>query len=475
MKNSAESSKVTLCVLKPDALKRGIVDNIIDDIRKNGYEISNFMQKRLTIDEACTLYYESKDQPYFLELLKYMMSSDIISFLVSGKKNIIRTFNNFVGSTDPKMSQPGTLRKKYGMNILENTVHSSNENRLFYEVNCLYKTKSPNEIINFPDYFMLKDGTFCHTVSECCHQGDRIIGIPKYFKVISYERDTRLIQGDYYARNNSIEESILYSKLFNNIQVANVERFGEELCLFSPGEIERIYNPFDKAKELYNYNGEEVILRDTKLIIDIMINELKIRLEDIGIEGSILLEGYTKNSDIDIVVKGNESVQNLKKNFEGLKKNDAIKLYDSSDLKLIFSRRKKYASFNTLDEMLEQEQRRTVGLINGRRFWMQPIRGDGYLEMREKRRLYRLGEIKSNVRITDARNAFLWPTYYIAHNKHYGTLKIECYDPVYMNQASENDQVYIVAPLYIDLDTEEKIVIFAPWIKSCQIFKQVKK
>ena len=112
MKNSAESSKVTLCVLKPDALKRGIVDNIIDDIRKNGYEISNFMQKRLTIDEACTLYYESKDQPYFLELLKYMMSSDIISFLVRGKKNIIRTFNNFVGSTDPKMSQPGTLRKK---------------------------------------------------------------------------------------------------------------------------------------------------------------------------------------------------------------------------------------------------------------------------------------------------------------------------------------------------------------------------
>ena len=79
------------------------------------------------------------------------------------------------------------------------------------------------------------------------------------------------------------------------------------------------------------------------------------------------------------------------------------------------------------------------------------------------------------MRITDARNAFLWPTYYIAHNKHYGTLKIECYDPVYMNQASENDQVYIVAPLYIDLDTEEKIVIFAPWIKSCQIFKQVKK
>ena len=160
------------------------------------------------------------------------------------------------------------------------------------------------------------------------------------------------------------------------------------------------YNPFDKAKELYQYDGDEAILRDTKLIISIMITELGIALDDIGIEGSILIEGYQENSDIDIVVKGIESIKKLQKNFRLLKENRFIKLYDKADLSLIFSGRKKYASFNTLDEMLEQEQRRTVGLINGRRFWMQPIRGDGYLEMREKRRLYRLGEIKSNVRIT---------------------------------------------------------------------------
>lgn len=475
MSKTEMRGNVTLCVLKPDALKRKIVDSIINDIRKNEYEVGNFIQKRLTVDEVCTLYYESKNQPFFLDLMKYMTSGEVVICLIKGGDNVVERFNNFVGATNPQYSQPGTLRRKYGMNILENTIHSSNENRLYYEIKCLYKVESAEDIISFPDYFMLKDGTYCHTVSEHCYEKEKVIGIPKYFKVAGAERDTRLINRYQYARNNSIEESILYSKLFNNIQVGKVDRFGEELCLFKPEEIARIYNPFEKTKDLYNYDGNETILKDTKQIIDIMINELGILLEDIGIEGSILLEGYTDCSDIDIVVKGKESVSMLRQNFSGLKRNPAIKLYDKSDLKLIFSRRKKYASFDTLDEMIEQEKKRTVGLINGRRFWMQPILGNNFLEMKEKRRLYRLGEFKSNVEIVDDTNSFLWPTYYMAYNKHYGIVKIECYDPVYMNQAGQSDQVFINAPMYIDLDTEEKIVIFGPWIKSSQVFKRVNK
>lgn len=466
---------VTLCVLKPDAIKRKIVDSIINDIRRNGFEVGNFIQKFLTVDEVCVLYHESREQPFFLDLMKYMTSGEVVVCLVRGDDDVVERFNKFVGSTNPQFSLPGTLRRKYGSNILENTIHSSNENRLPYELKCLYKVESAEDIISFPDYFMLKDGTYCHTVSEHCYENGKVIGIPKYFKVAGVERDTRLINRCQYARNNSIEESILYSKLFNNIQVGKVDRFGEELCLFRPEEIARIYNPFEKTKELCDYDGNEVILKDAKQIIDIMTNELGILVKDIGIEGSILLEGYTDCSDIDIVVKGKESVSMLRRNFKELKGNPAIKLYDKSDLKLIFSRRKKYASFDTLDEMIEQETKRTVGLINGRRFWMQPILGSNFLEMKEKRRLYRLGEFKSNVEIVDDANAFLWPTYYMAYNKHYGVVKIECYDPVYMNQAARFDQVFINAPLYIDLDTEEKIVIFAPWIKSSQVFKRVNK
>lgn len=339
MYNKKVENDVTLCVLKPDAYERKITDNIINDIQKEGFETTNFVQKRLTVDDVCVLYHESKEQPYFIDLLSYMTSGISVFFLVKAKDAVNR-FNDFVGATNPSFSVEGTLRRKYGLSILKNTIHSSNANRLYFEIKQLYNVECTSDLINFPDYFRLKDGTICHTVSEHCYETGKVIGIPKYFRVEASERDSRLINGYHYGRNNSIEESILYSKLFTNTQVKKVSRFGEELCLFDVNDIERIYNPFEKAKELYQYSGEETILNDTKLIISIMMNELGVALDDIGIEGSILIEGYQQNSDIDIVVKGIESVRKLQENFGLLKENRFIKLYDKADLSLIFQEEK---------------------------------------------------------------------------------------------------------------------------------------
>lgn len=464
--------EVTLCVLKPDAKLRGLVDSIINDIHEHGFETINFAEKKLSVEDVCVLYYESKEQPYFIDLLEYMTSGNCVYFLVRAKDAVNR-LNDFVGKTDPSKSGENTLRRKYGISILKNTIHSSNANRLYFEIKQLYGVDDADNLINFPEYFRLTDGTICHTVSENCQEEGKIIGIPKYFRINVPERDSRIINGYQYARNNSIEESILYAKLFTHTKVGKVNRFGEDLCLFDLNDIERVYNPFDKAKELYDYDGDEKILNDARLIINIMINDLGISLEDIGIEGSILIEGYQEGSDIDIVVKG-KSVENLKKNFHLLRENNHIKLYDESSLSLIFSRRKKYASFDTLEEMLKQERNRTVGLINGRRFWMQPILGSNYLEMQSNRRLHKLGVYCSLADVVDSSKSFLWPSYYKLKNNSDGLLKVECYDPVYMNQACVGDKVYVNAPIYIDLDTEEKILIFAPWVKETQVFKKVK-
>ncbi|MCI9016871.1 MAG: hypothetical protein HFJ53_06885 [Clostridia bacterium] len=466
-------SNVTLCVLKPDAYERKIVGSIINDIQKEGFETTNFVQKQLTIQDVCVLYHESREQPYFLKILNYMISGISTFFLVKGE-NIINQFNDFVGTTNKPYNSGKTLREKYGLSILKNTIHSSNSNRVYFEIKQLYDVESINDLINFPYYFILKDGTICHTVSETCYEAGKVIGIPKYFRSEILQRNTRIINDSPYIRNDSIEESILYAKLFTDIKAQKVNRFGEELCLFNTSEIKKIYNPFEKTRELYQYDGNEEILKDTKLIIDIMINELGISLEDIGIEGSILIDGYQKNSDIDIVVKGIKSVSRLKENFESLRKNRFIKLYDKFDSNLIFSRRKKYTSFDTLEEMLEQEFNRTVGLINSRRFWMQPILGNNYLEIENDRRLYSFERFCSKSEVIDSNASFLWPTYYIIYDKHYGLVKVECYDPVYMNQATKGDQVYIEAPMYIDSETAEKIVILAPWIKEKQVLKKIK-
>lgn len=473
MKQQKQKPEVTLCVLKPDAYDRNIVNSIVSDIQAHGMVVTNFVQRRLTVEDVMVLYYESQNAPYFMQLLSYMTSGICVYFLVKCE-NAVDRLNELVGATDPTQAKMHTLRKKYGMNILKNTIHSSNSNRVNAEIEHLYNVKSVDDLICFPYYFRLKDGTICHTVSEHCYEAGKIIGIPKYFQTKTTVSESRIINGNNYVRNNSIEESILYSKLFTNIQVNHVKRFGEEICLFDVSEIDEIYNPFDKAKELYQYEGTETIFKDTKLIIDIIINELGINLEDIGIEGSILIGGYRTESDIDIVIKGIESVRKLQENFHLLKDNRFINLYDESDLRLIFSRRKKYASFDTLEEMLQQECNRTVGLINGRRFWMQPILGNNLLEMQENRRLYKIEYYHSNAEVIDAEKAFLWPSFYTIHDKHYGKVKVECYDPVYMNQVKKGEQVFLCAPMYIDLDTTERIIIFAPWIKENQVFKKIK-
>lgn len=81
--------------------------------------------------------------------------------------------------------------------------------------------------------------------------------------------------------------------------------------------------------------------------------------------------------------------------------------------------------------------------------------------------------ISSNITIIDSKNSFLWPSFYTGYNKEYGNVEIECYDPVYMNQAIKGDQVYIEAPIYIDFDSMKKIIIFASWIREKQIFKKI--
>lgn len=80
MCNKKVENNVTLCVLKPDAYERKIADNIINDIQKEGFETTNFVQKRLTVDDVCVLYHESKEQPYFIDLLSYMTSGISVFF-----------------------------------------------------------------------------------------------------------------------------------------------------------------------------------------------------------------------------------------------------------------------------------------------------------------------------------------------------------------------------------------------------------
>ena len=121
--------------------------------------------------------------------------------------------------------------------------------------------------------------------------------------------------------------------------------------------------------------------------------------------------------------------------------------------------------------MVEQEKKRTVGLINGRRFWMQPILGNNYLDIGD-RIIKKFSNIKLDCMVIDSKYSYLWPAHYKIEDYNGEVYKVECYDPVYMNQAELGDSVHIEGPVYKNIETGEKIIIFSPWNNDVQIFKK---
>jgi len=333
--------------------------------------------------------------------------------------------------------------------------------------------------IRFPFYFETKEHILCHTISEDCYLDENhVIGLPKYFPTNNFIEGGRVYKGKPYLDHlPTFQDSLERMRATNGSYLQYVERFGEELCVFNVDQdIIRIFDPQEMAKAIYKgeIQASDQIIADAKRIIDVAIECFGIDIKDIGIEGSILLGCYKKSSDVDMIIYGRESGLNVVDNFENLKKYPEIHLYDMSDIDLIFSRRYKYRSFTTNSELLDQEKRRTVGLINNRRFWMQPILFEDNPEQKHSnRKIYRTGIIEDVFEITDDHDAKFWPAFYEGKNDSHGSIQIECYDPIYMNQAAKGDKILVRGNLYMDNVTQKKSLIMGPWINTTQFMKKI--
>ncbi|MEO0246626.1 MAG: nucleoside-diphosphate kinase [candidate division WOR-3 bacterium] len=128
----------TLLLLKPDALQKRVVGEIISMIEKAGFNILNIQMKRWTKAEAEKFYAVHKGKEFFEGLIEFMTSGPVIGILLE-KDNAIEELRNLVGATDPAKAEPGTIRNKYGTNVRVNAVHASDSPSSFeYEVKCFF-------------------------------------------------------------------------------------------------------------------------------------------------------------------------------------------------------------------------------------------------------------------------------------------------------------------------------------------------
>ncbi len=116
--------QTTLLIIKPDAVRRDLVDEIITRLERKGLRVDSKRRMRIDRDLAERHYAEHSEKPFFGELVEFITSGDVIVAKVTGPE-AISVLRTLMGATDPARADPGTIRGDYGKVITENLVHGS--------------------------------------------------------------------------------------------------------------------------------------------------------------------------------------------------------------------------------------------------------------------------------------------------------------------------------------------------------------
>ena len=114
----------TLSIIKPDAVKRNLENEIKEIFRNKDFNIVNEKKIQLSKLEAEEFYKVHETKPFYDDLCAYLSSGPIV-VMVLEKENAIVANRELMGATNPKDAKDGTIRKKYGISIDKNSVHGS--------------------------------------------------------------------------------------------------------------------------------------------------------------------------------------------------------------------------------------------------------------------------------------------------------------------------------------------------------------
>jgi nucleoside-diphosphate kinase len=114
----------TLAIIKPDAVSRAIIGEVIMRYEKQNFRILEMKMMHLSKKEAEGFYEVHRSRPFFNDLTDFMASGPVVVMLLEGEE-VIKRHRELMGETDPRRAEQGTLRADFGTDIQHNVVHGS--------------------------------------------------------------------------------------------------------------------------------------------------------------------------------------------------------------------------------------------------------------------------------------------------------------------------------------------------------------
>lgn len=136
----------TLSIIKPDAVAKNAIGEIISRFEKAGLRVAAAKMVRLSKAQAEQFYAVHKERPFFGGLVAFMSSGPVLVQVLEGE-NAIAKNRQVMGATNPKDAAPGTVRADFADSIDHNAVHGSDAPETAkQEISFFFK---PEEILSY--------------------------------------------------------------------------------------------------------------------------------------------------------------------------------------------------------------------------------------------------------------------------------------------------------------------------------------
>lgn len=140
----------TLVMVKPDAVVRGLIGEVISRVERKGLKIIALKMKFLTEEEAKSLYSPHIGKPFFNDLVCFVKSAPVVLMVIEGE-SAITVVRRLLGPTDSKEAPPGTIRGDFSCSKYMNLVHASDSHESAEREIAIFFSSSDFLNYNKPD------------------------------------------------------------------------------------------------------------------------------------------------------------------------------------------------------------------------------------------------------------------------------------------------------------------------------------